>query len=82
MSQDIKKRVINEANYIISTKKTIRQISKYFNISKSTVHNDLSKKLKKIDNNLYIKVSKILNYHSLIKHLRGGASTKLKYIKE
>lgn len=83
MSYDnIKIRVIKEANYIIDTKKTIRQISKYFNVSKSTVHDDLSKKLKNIDNVLYHKVDKILNYHSLIKHIRGGKSTKLKYAKD
>ena len=28
------------------------------------------------------KVSDILNYHFLIKHIRGGVSTKLKYAKE
>lgn len=82
MPYDIKLRVINEANYIISTKKTIRQISKYFNVSKSTVHDDLSKRLKIIDKNLYKKVNDILNYHSLVKHIRGGASTKLKYAKD
>lgn len=82
MPYDIKLRVINEANYIISTKKTIRQISKYFNVSKSTVHDDLSKRLKIIDKKLYKKVNDILNYHSLVKHIRGGASTKLKYAKD
>lgn len=82
MPYDIKLRVINEANYIISTKKTIRQISKHFNVSKSTVHDDLSKRLKIIDKNLYKKVNDILNYHSLVKHIRGGASTKLKYAKD
>ncbi len=81
MPNNIKARVINEANYIIITNQTIREISKYFNVSKSTVHDDLSKRLKKIDLELYDKVMKILNYHSCIKHLRGGTSTKLKYLK-
>lgn len=79
MPNSIKARVISEANYIIITNKTVREISKYFKVSKSTVHDDLSKKLKNIDLNLYNKVNKILNYHSQIKHLRGGASTKIKY---
>lgn len=80
MQEKIKKRVIDESNYIISTKKTIREISKYFNISKSTVHNDLHKKLKCINYKMYIEVQDILNYHSIIKHVRGGNSTRLKYL--
>ncbi len=81
MSNNVKARVIEEAYYIITTNKTIREISKYFNISKSTVHDDLSKRLKNIDLDLYDKVAKILNYHIKIRHLRGGESTKLKYSK-
>ena len=72
----------NHYNYIINTKNTIRQTAKYFNKSKSTIHDDLHNKLKKIDKSLYAKVSDILNYHFLIKHIRGGVSTKLKYAKE
>lgn len=79
MFYDIKTRVINEANYIIKTGKTLREISRYFEVSKSTVHDDLSKKLKNINQNLYNKVNKILEYHARIKHIRGGASTKLKF---
>lgn len=82
MINSIKQRVISESNYIINTKKTIREISKYFNVSKSTVHDDLHKKLKLIDANLFKNVSNILNYHYNIKHIRGGAATKLKYIRE
>lgn len=81
MPYNIKARVIKEANYIINTSQTVREISKYFNVSKSTVHDDLSKRLKNIDLGLYEKVNKILNYHSKVKHIRGGASTKLKYAK-
>lgn len=78
---DIKARVLKEANYIIETNNTIREISKYFKVSKSTVHNDLSKRLKKIDLTLYNKVNQILDYHYSIKHLNGGEKTKLKYLK-
>lgn len=81
MQKIIKQRVINETNYIINTKKTIREISKYFNVSKSTAHDDLHNKLKLIDYDLYQKVQNILNYHFKIKHLKGGSSTRLKYAK-
>lgn len=82
MQEKIVRRVILEANYIINTNKTIREISKSFNVSKSTVHNDLHYRLKRVDKNLFIEVSKILRYHDLVKHISGGAKTKLKYAKE
>ena len=48
----IRTRVIEEANYIIKTKETVREIANKFKVSKSTVHKDLSERLKKIDKNL------------------------------
>ena len=41
MKENIKKRVLDEANHILNTKETIRETASKFNISKSTVHNDL-----------------------------------------
>lgn len=79
---NINKRCKEEANYIIKTGYTIREIAKIFNVSKSTVHKDLTERLKKIDINKYYKVKEILDYHMKIKHIRGGESTKLKYSKE
>ena len=73
-------RVLNFANYIIENNATIRQTANVFGYSKSTVHNDIQKKLKKINNLLYEKVKIILNKNFLEKHLRGGESTKQKYL--
>lgn len=81
MRQTINKRVIDEANYILETKKTIREIALENNISKSTVHKDLHERLKNIDKNLYVKVKKILQEHIEIRHIRGGESTRQKYLK-
>lgn len=78
----INERVKNEANYILKTGYTIREIAKDFNVSKSTVHKDLNDRLLKIDLNLYEKVKKILDYHTNIRHIRGGESTRKKYLKE
>lgn len=78
----IQKRVIDEADYIIKTENTIRQIAKVFNVSKSTVHKDLHERLINIDKERYSKVVKILKHHTDIRHLRGGESTKKKYSKE
>ena len=78
----IQKRVIEEADCMIKTEKTIRQIAQIFNVSKSTVHKDLNERLINIDKNKYKKVVEILQYHTNIRHLRGGESTKKKYAKE
>lgn len=80
MNSKIKNRVLEEANYILKTNKTVRDISKVFNVSKSTVHKDLNERLKKINNKIYIEVSKVLNYHTSIRHIRGGEATKIKYL--
>ena len=81
MKNEIIKRVLDEANYILETKKTIREIAFENHISKSTVHKDLHERLKNIDQKLYVKVNKILQEHIDIRHIRGGESTRQKYLK-
>ena len=78
----INERVKEEANYILKTGYTIREIAKVFNVSKSTVHKDLNERLYKIDMNKIEKVKEILDYHTNIRHIRGGESTRKKYLKE
>lgn len=67
------------AIYIINNSCTIRECANAFNISKSTVHNDLSKKLNMTNKFLYYRVYKILSKNYAEKHIRGGNSTRLKY---
>ena len=81
MRTSIANRVLSEAYYMITTQKTIRQIAKVFNVSKSTVHKDLHERLLEIDKNLYMEVDKILKHHIEVRHLRGGEATKKKYLK-
>ena len=80
MEKYISDRVIDEANYIVTTNKTIREVAYVFGVSKSTVHNDIRKRLFVVDKNLYDKVSSILKYHIDIKHIRGGDATKRKFL--
>ena len=75
------KRILEEANYMIDTKETLREIAKIFKVSKSTVHKDLQERLIKIDKTLSEEVREILKYHIEIRHIRGGESTKKKYLK-
>ncbi len=76
----INNRVLMEAKIILKNGYTIREIATIFQVSKSTVHKDLHERLKKIDRKLYEKVDKILKYHIDVRHIRGGESTKKKYI--
>lgn len=77
----INTRVLEEADYIIKTKKTIREIAHIFKISKSTVHKDLQERLKKINKEKSEKVEKILKNHIETRHIRGGEATRKKYQK-
>ena len=69
------------AQYIILNNCTIRSAAKVFNISKSTVHLDVSKRLKKINFVLYKKVRVILENNFNERNFRGGMATKRKYEK-
>lgn len=80
MRSDVYNRVVDEAKYLISTNETIREVAKVFGVSKSTVHKDMRDRLFVIDKNMYNEVSSILEYHIDIKHIRGGESTKKKFL--
>ena len=67
------------AMYIINKNATIRATASAFSYSKSTVHNDVSKKLKKTNYALFLEVKKILENNFTEKHIRGGIATKNKY---
>lgn len=75
----ISERVINEAKYIIEMRATVRSAAAHFNISKSTVHKDVTERLKGVDKVLYKEVRKVLNKNLSERHIRGGIATKNKY---
>ena len=67
------------ARYIIDNGATVRQTAVQFKISKSTVHKDVSYRLKNIDYDLYIKAKEVLDKNLKERHIRGGIATKHKY---
>lgn len=81
MKDSIKKRVLEEANIIIHTKVTIRQLTKIMGVSKSTIHNDMQKRLRLVDKDLYDQVQKVFDEHIKIRHYLGGIATQKKYKK-
>lgn len=82
MCNDIRLRTIEYGEYIVDNGSTIRQTAKAFNVAKSTVHYDLKNRLRNYDNDLYVKVKKVLDNNFNEKHIRGGWATKQKYMQE
>ena len=60
---------------------TIREVAKIYNVSKSTVHKDLHERLYYINQERYKEIQEIFKYHIDIRHIRGGESTKKRYLK-
>lgn len=79
MNKDIRNRVLSEASHVLKTQDTIRKTADRFNVSKSTVHADLSDRLKRIDKDLSNEISNIFKMHDEEKHIRGGEVTRQKY---
>lgn len=75
----IEERTVNIANYIIETKCTVREAAKIFGISKSTVHKDITERLKKINPALAGAAKEILIENKRERHIRGGIATREKY---
>ncbi len=75
-------RAIRAAEYIIEQKATVRAAAKALGVSKSTVHKDVSERLRKVDAELYKEVKQVLERNKQERHLRGGEATKRKYEKE
>ena len=75
----IDERACELAHYIIDTKDTVRGAAAKFGISKSTVHKDVSERLKKINPELAKEVRVILDENKAERHIRGGMATKIKY---
>lgn len=75
-------RCVSLAEYIIETKATVRNTGKVFGISKSTVHQDVTSRLKTVNPELYKQVREVLEQNKQERHIRGGMATKRKYCKD
>ena len=80
MDKYIIERIKEEANQILLTRMTIREVAKLYGISKSTVHKDLNERLLEIDPIKHEKIKEIFKEHIEVRHIRGGESTKRKYL--
>ncbi len=80
MKDYIEQRVLSISKYIIESGSTVRKAADVFKVSKSTVHKDVSERLEKIDLAIWEQVKNILDKNKAERHIRGGISTKMKYI--
>ena len=72
-------RAVLLAQYIIENNATVRQAAAKFGISKSTVHKDVTERLRKLGSPLYEQVVKVLNKNRSERHIRGGLATRRKF---
>lgn len=80
MEDFIEKRACDLAVYVIETGATVRAAAQHFGISKSTVHKDLTHRLKQYNHSLYVQVREILDRNKQERHIRGGMATRKKYL--
>lgn len=79
MREDVNERACDLAVYLLETRGTVRSAAAHFGISKSTAHQDLTRRLCKCRPALYREVAALLAENKAERHLRGGAATRRKY---
>ena len=82
MTEPLEDRACKMAVYMIETGATVRSAARHFGISKSTVHKDLSQRLRQYNPVLYRQVRQVLELNKQERHIRGGMATKRKYEKK
>ncbi len=82
MYSDYEDRAVKLGRYIADSNATVRGAAKKFGISKSTVHSDVTKRLRKINPELFYEVRKVLDDNKEERHIRGGIATREKYKRE
>ena len=79
MKGNVEERAISLGNFIVENKTTVRHAAKAFGVSKSTVHKDVSDRLKKLNPALCREVKKVLEINKQERQIRGGLATRHKY---
>ena len=80
MNRYIEARVLDIADYIVETGATVRAAASVFGVSKSTVHKDITERLRQINKVLGEQVAAVLETNKDERHIRGGMATKEKYL--
>ncbi len=72
-------RAVELARYIIENNATVRAAAAKFGISKSTVHKDVTDRLKRLGSPLHAQVVLVLEKNRSERHIRGGLATRRKF---
>jgi putative DeoR family transcriptional regulator (stage III sporulation protein D) len=78
----MEERACRLAEWIIENRATVRAAAERFGVSKSTVHKDMTERLRQIDRLSYEKVRLILAQNKAERHIRGGNATKRKFTQQ
>ena len=79
MEQELQDRACDLAVYMLEHEATVRAAAAKFGLSKSTVHKDLTERLRRRSPALYAQVRALLDRNKAERHLRGGEATRQKY---
>ena len=79
MHTEIEERACDLAAFLLENKATVRAAAKRFGVSKSTVHKDLTDRLRRVNPGLYAQVRQLLDWNKAQRHIRGGLATRRKY---
>ena len=79
MKGNPEERAIALGQYIAENNATVRGAAAVFGISKSTVHKDVTTRLRQLNKQLYLAVQDVLRVNKDERHLRGGLATRKKY---
>lgn len=79
MRSNVSIRAAELGEYIVETNATVRACAKQFRISKSTVHKDVTERLRRADPELWGRVKVVLEHNKEERHIRGGLATRRKY---
>ncbi len=75
-------RALTLGSYIAENGATVRDAARKYGISKSTVHKDVTERLRLQNRELFERVRAVLDKNKAERHMRGGEATKQKYIRK
>ena len=79
MREDVQRRVLQAAEYVLETGATVRACAARMGVSKTTIHKDMRQRLPRLNGEMGREVDAILRKNLQERHLRGGEATRRKY---
>jgi len=77
--EDVQRRVLQAAEYVLETGATVRACAARMGVSKTTIHKDMRDRLPRLNAPLGREVDGVLKRNLQERHLRGGEATRRRY---